>query len=241
MPLTLSHPAVVLPLRRLGLPLAALVIGSMAPDGPLFLGWARGYDLSHSGLGVVTIDLLATVSLLAAWSLVLRDALVDLAPSAIRSRFAPRHRLTAREWVLAPLAAMIGSTTHVVWDAFTHVDRWGPDHFAWLRDDYGGLAGFQWAQYTSSVAGIAIVVVAAIAHLRTLAPNRPRPPAALNPTWLAAAVSAALVAGLVAAVARVPSGLHAMVFHGTIACLLVGGLALAGVCLAWQVARRHNL
>lgn len=221
--------------------MAALVIGSMAPDGPLFLGWAWGYELSHSVLGVVTVDLLATVSLLALWSLVLRDALVDLAPTAIRSRFAPRNRLTAREWVLAPLAAIVGSMTHVVWDAFTHVDRWGPDHLAWLRDDHGGLAGFQWAQYASSVAGIAIVVGAAIAHLRALAPTRPRPPAALNPTWLAAAVAAALIAGLVAAVARVPLGLHAMVFHGIIACLLVSGLALAGVCLAWQVAKRHNL
>jgi hypothetical protein len=37
-PLTLSHPAAALPLRRLGLPTAALVAGSMAPDVPLFHG-----------------------------------------------------------------------------------------------------------------------------------------------------------------------------------------------------------
>ena len=32
MPLTPAHPAVVLPLQRLGLPLSALVAGAVAPD-----------------------------------------------------------------------------------------------------------------------------------------------------------------------------------------------------------------
>lgn len=36
MPVTIAHPAAVLPLRGLGLPLSAMVIGSMAPDLPVF-------------------------------------------------------------------------------------------------------------------------------------------------------------------------------------------------------------
>lgn len=35
MPFTLAHPAYVLPLRRLGLPVSALAVGSMVPDVPL--------------------------------------------------------------------------------------------------------------------------------------------------------------------------------------------------------------
>ena len=40
MPFTLAHPAVVLPLRGLGLPMTALVAGSMAPDLPQMLGFS---------------------------------------------------------------------------------------------------------------------------------------------------------------------------------------------------------
>jgi hypothetical protein len=46
--MTLAHPVAVLPLRRFGLPMAAMVIGSMVPDVPLFLRWSSGYQVSHS-------------------------------------------------------------------------------------------------------------------------------------------------------------------------------------------------
>lgn len=58
MPLTLAHPAAVLPLRRCGLPMAALVIGSMMPDVPLFMRWSSGYQVSHSYTGVFTVHLI---------------------------------------------------------------------------------------------------------------------------------------------------------------------------------------
>ncbi|QWC85882.1 DUF4184 family protein [Nocardioidaceae bacterium] len=38
MPVTVAHPAAILPLRRLGLPTAALAAGAMAPDVPLLTG-----------------------------------------------------------------------------------------------------------------------------------------------------------------------------------------------------------
>ena len=37
MPFTGSHPAVVLPLLRIGMPASALVIGSLTPDLPYYL------------------------------------------------------------------------------------------------------------------------------------------------------------------------------------------------------------
>ena len=46
MPFTVSHAAAVLPLQRLGLPLTALMIGSMAPDfGYFFSPDAISVDL----------------------------------------------------------------------------------------------------------------------------------------------------------------------------------------------------
>jgi hypothetical protein len=51
MPFTISHAAAVLPLSRTGLPLAALMIGSMSPDFAYFLP-ARTGLLSHSVPGL---------------------------------------------------------------------------------------------------------------------------------------------------------------------------------------------
>lgn len=99
MPLTPSHVAAVLPLRRLGLPTAALAIGSMVPDVPIFIGRLSGHRLTHSLTGVLTVDLVGTLLPLAGWTFLARAALVDLA------RLPARVRFDARAWLLAPVAA----------------------------------------------------------------------------------------------------------------------------------------
>lgn len=145
MPLTLSHPAAVLPLRGLGLPVTALVAGSMVPDIPLFLGWHRGYQVTHSLVGVVTVDAIVTMLVVALWFGVVRDVLVDLTPDAVRSRLVPHVRLSERQWLLAPVAAALGALTHVVWDTFTHPARWGSDRVGWLHTEHAGPLGTAWA------------------------------------------------------------------------------------------------
>ncbi len=236
MPLTLSHPAAVLPLRRLGLPMTVLVIASMVPDIPLFMGWLRGYEVTHSAVGIVTVDLLATFVVVAAWFFVLRDALVDLSPAPVRSRLPHRARLDRRGWILAPLAACIGAATHVLWDSFTHPGRWGVAQIGWLQEDHAGLAGMKWVQYTSGVVGLAIVLAAAVAHLRTVPPvatsRRPRLlPSATLPLVVAIGAATALVsAGLSA-----PSGLHAMAFNGVVDSLIVLAVGIVAVSALWQV------
>lgn len=71
--------------------MTAMVIGSMIPDVPLFLGWVRGYEVTHSLAGVLTVDIAVTMVVLAIWFALLRDALVDLSPAIIRSRLSPVH------------------------------------------------------------------------------------------------------------------------------------------------------
>lgn len=84
----MSHPAAVLPLRRLPflaeLPLAPLVIASMVPDVPMFVPGRGGYGLTHSLLGIVTVDVLVTLVLLLLWDRLVRDSLVDLSPRRVR-------------------------------------------------------------------------------------------------------------------------------------------------------------
>ncbi|MET0928804.1 MAG: DUF4184 family protein [Aeromicrobium sp.] len=239
-PFTLSHPAAVLPLRRLGLPVTVLVIASMVPDVPVFMGWNQGYDFTHSPLGVLTADLVVTSVVVAWWTFVMRDALVDLGPARVRSRLPASARLTRREWLLLPAAAVVGATTHVVWDAFTHPGRWGWQHFEWLRSDHGGLSGVSWAQYVSGVVGLAVVVAAAVAHLRGVPPVQDgRRPRVLPAATLPVIVAIAGLTAVAAAAWSLPDGLHLMAFNAVVDSMIVLGALLVIVTVAWQVAARR--
>ena len=238
MPMTLAHPAAVLPLRRYGMPMAALVIGSMIPDVPVFLGWTRAYRVSHSALGVVSVDLVGALVLLWGWNAFGRDALVDLAPDRVRARLAARHRLSRRQWQWAPAAAVLGSVTHLVWDSFTHPGRWGVLHLAVLRADLGPLPAFRWAQYTSGAIGLGVVLWAVAADLRSRPPTQRQRervlPAALLPLVLGATAAYGLVAGL----ADLREGLHAVAFTGVVQGVVAVGAGTGATCLAWLLATR---
>lgn len=237
MPFTLSHPVAVLPLRGLGLPVTALVIGSMVPDLPLFLGWPRGYAVTHSLAGVVTVDPVLTVLALAFWLGAVRDVLVDLSLDVVRSRLAPHVRLPLRAWLLAPVAATVGALTHVVWDLFTHPHRWGTDQVEWLHTEHAGLAGSAWAQYVSGVAGLVIVGWSTYAYLSELPVVRSPGP---RPRWAWAAAGAVVAAGaatsLASAAAAAP-GLHAMAFDSVVNGRVAVVAGTTALCVAWHVAR----
>jgi hypothetical protein len=239
--LTLSHPAAVLPLRRLGLPMTAMVIGSMVLDVPLYLGSRRGYDIAHSPAAVPTVDIVGALIVLALWFAVLRDPLADLAPSAIRNRVAPRARPTRRQWVLAPLGAFIGGVTHVAWDSFTHADRWGTEHIGWLKTDHLGVSGLRWSQYVSAVGGLIIVCAFAVAHLRTLPVIRePRPARVLPAAVLPSAIAVAVTAGLVSALGKASVSLHSMAFHGAVSSVITLAAGIVIMCAGWQLLRQRS-
>lgn len=240
MPMTLAHPAAVLPLRRLGLPMSALVLGSMVPDIPVFLGRQGVYGFTHGWQGVLTVDLAAVVVGLVLWFSVVRDPVVDLAPARVRNRLPERARLDRRAWVLVPVASVVGSATHVAWDAFTHADVWGTDHIAWLREAHWGLEGYRWAQYVSGVLGLAVVAVAAVNHLRATPVLRDTSaPRALTPQALPGALALALSLGLLVAALRIPQGLVMMAFDGVVTSVLVAVAATFALAVAWQVQVRR--
>ena len=237
MPLTLSHPVAVLPLRRLGLPMTALVLGSMAPDAPVFARWTAAYVVTHRPVGVVTVDVVLVLVALGCWSVLVRDALVDLAPTYVRARLAPQAPLSPRQWLLAPLAGAVGAASHVAWDAFTHADGWGVRHVPWLRAEHGGIPGYSWAQHGSGAVGLAILGVVAVRHLRSLPVLRvDRPPRVLGGAVLGVVLTGAVLVGLVAAVWAVDDGLNAVAFDGGVASVLALGVGTVLACAAWQVA-----
>lgn len=86
MPFTAAHPALIVPLRRLGLPASALAIGSMAPDFSRYLPFR--VDETHSTAGLFTADLAVGLALWFAWHSLLAPAAMAAAPRSLRARCA---------------------------------------------------------------------------------------------------------------------------------------------------------
>jgi hypothetical protein len=235
-PFTPAHAAAVVPLRRLGLPMGALVAGAVAPDLPLFL-WSGGYASTHSPRGVVTLDVVVGLTLLALWAFLLRDAFADLTPW-VRDRVGPAAPLGARAWLLAPVAVAVGALTHVVWDSATHPGRWIVLRVGWLQQEHAGLPGLKWAQYLSGVLGVAFVVGYAAWWL-SRRPLAPRPSAVANPVaWLAAPLALAVAAGAVGF--AVGSVLVDRAYFAAVFGIQAGALGALVVAAAWHVVVRRR-
>lgn len=238
MPFTASHPAAVLLIRRSGLPMAALVVGSMVPDLPLFGLAPWSYQRSHSILGVLTVDLAAGLVLTGVWLGLARDAAVDLGPASLRRRVDDHLTVSPRIVLLSVPAVLVGALTHVLWDAFTHEDRWGPRHVTWLAHTHGALTGYKWAQYASGALGAVVIVVCWYRWMsrRTLRTDQPR---ATGRVRFALRLTATLgvVAVGIAGVANLGDGVHSAAYS---ALYDSGPWAIAfaaATVLAWHAVR----
>ncbi|MFE2279318.1 DUF4184 family protein [Streptomyces sp. NPDC059454] len=208
MPFTLSHAAAVLPAVRTdgsgrgSLVPAVLVAGTFAPDmtyyaASVLSGAMEFGDVTHAFRGVFTVDVLIAWALVGLWLLV-REPLVALLPRARQGRAAallrcgaPRARmrpsLVARWYV----SAVVGASTHVVWDAFTHLDRWGTRVFPVLGEEVAGSPLYWYLQYGgSAVAAVVIALFVARALRRTdpLAEPVGVPPLSAGDRWWAVAL-----------------------------------------------------
>ncbi|MFI5870997.1 DUF4184 family protein [Streptomyces sp. NPDC051445] len=220
MPFTLSHAAAVLPAVRADgtgrgrLVPAVLVAGSFAPDMTYYaasvLDSAMEFgDVTHSVAGVFTVDVLIAWGLVGFWLLV-REPLVALLPRSRQGRTAaltrcgtPRARArpaTALRWYVS---AVLGALTHVVWDAFTHLDRWGMRLFPVLGETVAGSPLYWYLQYGGSAVAAVVITVFVTHALRRAPAVEPVGVALLSARdrWWAGAVIGGCA--LVAAVLRV--------------------------------------
>ncbi|MGW2709702.1 DUF4184 family protein [Streptomyces sp. NPDC001356] len=184
MPFTLSHAAAVLPaIRRDGsgrgpLVPTVLVAGSLAPDMPYYAagvlpGGMEFGAVTHAFAGVLTVDVPIAWALTGLWLLVREPSLALLPrarqgrPAALLRCGAPRARVRAASagWWYA--SAVLGALTHVVWDAFTHHDRWGTRLVPAIgRERPAGVPLFTWLQYGSSAAAAVVIAVFLVRGLR---------------------------------------------------------------------------
>ncbi|MFF0485379.1 DUF4184 family protein [Streptomyces sp. NPDC004435] len=196
MPFTLSHAAAVLPgLRRDGtargpLVASALVAGSFSPDLTYFAATvvpeAMTFgDVTHSSVGLVTVDVVIAAVLVGLW-LTVREPLVGLLPESRRGqvyavvRGRPwRERRPAGLAAWFAVSAALGATTHVVWDTFTHIDRWGTRKLPFLAEIVAGFPVYTYAQYGGSALALGLLGWFAARAVRSV-PAGTRTPAAVR-------------------------------------------------------------
>lgn len=186
MPFTPSHAVVALPFIRTPLVPAAIAIGAMTPDLPLFVrGVGLDYSFTHTFANVVWTAVLAFVLFLV-WRVVLRPAVPELSPRWLAARLpeewdesgtaAARRAVGVGEKRVYPLllavSLILGVLSHIVWDLFTHEGRWGVQLLPALDQQWGPLAGFKWLQHGSSVLGLVVIGIWGLLWLRRHAPRR---------------------------------------------------------------------
>lgn len=179
MPFTPSHAVVALPFVRTPLVPAAIAIGAMTPDLPLFVrGTLWDYSFTHTFANVLWTSVLA-FALFLLWRVVLRPGVRELSPARLARRLPPEwdeHGTAALKTavgggrsrvypLLLAASLIIGVLSHITWDLFTHEGRWGLRLLPALESMWGPLPGYKWLQHGSSVVGLAIIVVWALVAL----------------------------------------------------------------------------
>ncbi|MGW2699581.1 DUF4184 family protein [Streptomyces sp. NPDC001340] len=207
MPFTLSHAAAVLPaIRRDGggrgrLVPSVLVAGSFAPDMTYYAasvlpGGMEFGAVTHSFAGVAGVDVPISWALVGLWLLV-REPLVALLPRARQGRpaallrcGAPHARVRAVSVLWWYVSAVLGALTHVVWDAFTHHDRWGSRLVPALGRGLAGMPLYSWLQYGTSAVAAVVIAVFLVRALRRAPAGEPVgvPALSVRDRWWAAAV-----------------------------------------------------
>jgi hypothetical protein len=181
-PFTLSHPAVVVPLRRLGFPLSALIAGSLSPDFVFFLRLMpppRGH-FSHTVEGLFLVCVPGALLALLLFHRVLKWPTLALLPNWLQARLigplrASEQATPAPGFLPAAGAVLVGAASHLVWDDFTHGDGHTVQRLPILAGSVLQLPGFELyriLQYGGSIMGAALLLYWSASWLRE-APERP--------------------------------------------------------------------
>lgn len=130
MPFTFSHPAIVLPFmkaRNTAISMSALVVGSMIPDFQYFFSMKLNGRFSHTLPGIFLFDLPVAFLICMVFHVVVKKPLIDNSPRWISGRLQPLRSFDfLAYWKTHPIGLLmcivIGATSHIVWDGFTHHD-----------------------------------------------------------------------------------------------------------------------
>lgn len=130
MPFTFVHPAIVLPLKK-GFPrwfsMTGLVVGSLVPDFEYFIRMKVQSVYSHTILGMFTFNLPVGICLAFIFHFIVKKDLIANLPISWQKRFDELKKLDwatyfKKNWLIVCISILIGASSHIFWDSFTHRD-----------------------------------------------------------------------------------------------------------------------
>lgn len=170
MPFTISHAAIVLPLKKFKPHLfstTGLVFGSFAPDLEYFTRMRILATHGHDWIGAIYFDIPLALVYCFVFHLFVRNILIKNLPNFISERFVD---IIDFNWIkyfksngfIVLISVIIGIYSHLIWDAFTH--EWG--FFVkeisliskvWISAVLE-LEGYKVLQYVSSIIGLLFIM-----------------------------------------------------------------------------------
>lgn len=128
MPFTFSHPAIVLPLKRIfgkWVSLTGLIIGSLTPDFEYFFRMKIQSEFSHTILGTLWFDFPLGIVLCFIFHEIVKTPLIENLPQGFQNRLLKLKdtdwkKYFRKNWAIVFISITIGAYSHVLWDSFTH-------------------------------------------------------------------------------------------------------------------------
>lgn len=171
MPFTFSHPAIILPFKYLPnrwISMTGLIIGSLTPDFEYFIRMKIESYYSHTFVGLFLFDL--PIGLLFAFIFhnLIRDSLILNLPEFLKSRFKSIvvfnwNEYFKKNWLIVSISILIGASSHIFWDGFTHKDGYFTILIPSLNHSINLIVYdfliFKVLQHTSSLIGAIVIII----------------------------------------------------------------------------------
>lgn len=170
MPLTFSHPAIVLPLNYLPkrwVSLTGLIVGSVVPDFEYFIRLKVFSIYSHKWAGLFWFDLPMAILLTFVYHDIVRASFLNNLPNALNLRFFQFNKFNWNQYFVQNvpvviISILIGGASHLFWDSFTHIN--GYFVVKWSMAGQASLFGMQiplykMIQHISTIVGGAVIIV----------------------------------------------------------------------------------
>lgn len=181
MPFTLAHPAVVLPLKRYPryFSMTALVLGSMSPDFEYFINFAVKRTVGHTYAGIFVMDIPLVILFAVMFHHIVKVPFIRHLPSPLSEWYYPytlsNRRIPNPMEILAFLySALIGITTHILWDGFTHANGLFVQKISLLNEAVTigvyKLPIYKLLQHGSSLLGL-YILIAYLFSIRSMTKN----------------------------------------------------------------------
>jgi Domain of unknown function (DUF4184) len=218
MPFTLAHAAAALPFRRTRLMFSAVVFGCFAPDFEYFIRLAPKGKFGHTLPGLFLFDLPFGLIMLWLFHRYAKEPLWTWLPEGLRQRTKLGPRMlplkSVAETGLILVSILVGSTTHILWDSFTHPSLWLYHHWDLLSYTVqlpviGSVRYARLFQHLSTAIGTIVLLIWFVRWFRTTTPvhsRNVRHPRASERRVLAIVFIVALAAGMIRAIVGVERG-----------------------------------